>query len=211
MRKFSDYDQVANKLMLSLGYDEYGNAHVSLDPNWHLPLILDHLQLCRAGTGAPLYVSWSSARYRYSNLIYTQVSKRTARDYGKKHVKAWHSNFPLLVGTLFLGVYSFSNPNPPSSTRTGPPPGVDTTGLPDMITILGQIPHVIAHSRRPQSMAFFLADSPVGLLSWIYETLVGVSDNYKWDDDEGMYRSRVCHYRHSRLECWFLEHSLDLD
>ena len=30
MRKFSDYDQVANKLMLSLGYDEYGNIYISL-------------------------------------------------------------------------------------------------------------------------------------------------------------------------------------
>ena len=36
-------------------------------------------------------------------------------------------------------------------------------------------------------MAFFLADSPVGLLTWIYEILAGSADNYQWDDDEGMY------------------------
>lgn len=30
-----------------------------------------------------------------------------------------------------------------------------------------------------------MADSPIGLLSWVYEKLVGWTDNYSWDDDEG--------------------------
>ena len=34
MRECSDYDQVANKLMLSLGYDEYGDVHATLDLIW---------------------------------------------------------------------------------------------------------------------------------------------------------------------------------
>ena len=36
-------------------------------------------------------------------------------------------------------------------------------------------------------MGYFFADSPVGLLSWIYEMLISGTDNYKWDDDEGKY------------------------
>lgn len=30
-----------------------------------------------------------------------------------------------------------------------------------------------------------MADSPVGLLAWIYEKLVAWTDGYDWSDDEG--------------------------
>ncbi len=41
------------------------------------------------------------------------------------------------------------------------------------------------HSTQPQTIGYSLADSPLGLLSWIYEKLVNWSDSYPWDDDEG--------------------------
>lgn len=41
-------------------------------------------------------------------------------------------------------------------------------------------------STKPQTLGYSLADSPVGLLAWIYEKLVGWTDAYDWDDDEGM-------------------------
>ena len=34
-------------------------------------------------------------------------------------------------------------------------------------------------------MGYSLADSPIGLLAWIYEKLVNWTDDYAWDDDEG--------------------------
>ncbi|KAH9037761.1 alpha/beta-hydrolase [Lactarius hengduanensis] len=37
---------------------------------------------------------------------------------------------------------------------------------------------------KPQTLGFSLADSPVGLLAWIYEKLVAWSDAYPWTDDE---------------------------
>lgn len=37
---------------------------------------------------------------------------------------------------------------------------------------------------RPQTLGYSLADSPVGLLSWIYEKLTDWSDSYTWTDDE---------------------------
>ena len=40
-------------------------------------------------------------------------------------------------------------------------------------------------STQPQTLGYSLADSPVGLLSWIYEKLVNWTDDYPWDDDEG--------------------------
>ena len=38
---------------------------------------------------------------------------------------------------------------------------------------------------KPQTLGYSLADSPVGLLAWIYEKLVDWTDEYAWEDDEG--------------------------
>lgn len=37
---------------------------------------------------------------------------------------------------------------------------------------------------KPQTLGYALADSPVGLLAWIYEKLHDWSDEYPWTDDE---------------------------
>lgn len=47
------------------------------------------------------------------------------------------------------------------------------------------------HSTKPQTIGYALADSPVGLLSWIYEKLVTWTDEYPFTDDEG-----VCYFSH---------------
>jgi hypothetical protein len=47
------------------------------------------------------------------------------------------------------------------------------------------------HSTKPQTLGYSLADSPVGLLAWIYEKLVTWTDAYPWDDDEGSFISSV--------------------
>lgn len=40
-------------------------------------------------------------------------------------------------------------------------------------------------STQPQTLGYSLADSPAGLLGWIYEKLINWTDDYPWDDDEG--------------------------
>jgi len=40
-------------------------------------------------------------------------------------------------------------------------------------------------STKPQTLGYSLADSPVGMLAWIYEKLVTWTDSYPWEDDEG--------------------------
>lgn len=40
------------------------------------------------------------------------------------------------------------------------------------------------HSTRPQTLAYSMVDSPVGLLAWIYEKLHAWTDEYPWTDDE---------------------------
>jgi len=39
-------------------------------------------------------------------------------------------------------------------------------------------------STKPQTIGYSLTDSPVGLLSWIYEKLHDWTDDYSWTDDE---------------------------
>ena len=38
---------------------------------------------------------------------------------------------------------------------------------------------------KPQTPGYSHADSPGGLLAWIYEKLVSWTDAYPWEDDEG--------------------------
>jgi hypothetical protein len=45
--------------------------------------------------------------------------------------------------------------------------------------------YMAEQSTQPQTLGYGLADSPVGLLAWIYEKLIRWTDGYKWDDDEG--------------------------
>lgn len=45
--------------------------------------------------------------------------------------------------------------------------------------------YIAQQSTKPQTLGYSLADSPVGLLAWIYEKLVTWSDSYPWTDDEG--------------------------
>ena len=44
--------------------------------------------------------------------------------------------------------------------------------------------YFLEQSTKPQTIGYSLADSPVGLLAWIYEKLVTWTDHYKWTDDE---------------------------
>ena len=44
-------------------------------------------------------------------------------------------------------------------------------------------------STQPQTLGYSLADSPAGLLAWIYEKLVAWTDAYSWEDDEGGHRA----------------------
>ncbi|KAH9037750.1 alpha/beta-hydrolase [Lactarius hengduanensis] len=103
-----------------------------------------------------------------------------ASKYGPKHVKASHSNMPIC--------------DPPSS-RENP-----ITLLKYLISsFTARERQFAAHtenffkngrgysaeqSTKPQTLGFSLADSPVGLLAWIYEKLVTWTDAYPWTDDE---------------------------
>jgi hypothetical protein len=52
---------------------------------------------------------------------------------------------------------------------------------------------------KRQTLGYNLADSPAGLLAWIYEKLVSWTDSYPWSDDEGTV-IRLISSNHSL--CW---------
>lgn len=47
--------------------------------------------------------------------------------------------------------------------------------------------YFLEQATQPQTIGYSLADSPSGLLAWIYEKLVPGTDGYPWNDDEGAY------------------------
>ncbi|KAJ8073602.1 hypothetical protein PM082_011880 [Marasmius tenuissimus] len=92
--------------------------------------------------------------------------------YGGRHVKALHTNTPMIHT---------------------PPPGIDpSTYTPDELKALERgkewlskgMGYFYQQATQPQTIGYSLSDSPVGLLAWIYEKLVNLADEYPWDDDE---------------------------
>ncbi|KAI8971134.1 alpha/beta-hydrolase [Trametes punicea] len=135
------YAEVLNRLMLSLGYEEY----IYQGGDW------GHI-----------------------------LGVHAVHHYGHKHIKAWHTNMAFFRRPtffrhplLFLGLLAlpFSRTAKADLQRT-------------MKWSKSGIGYFIEQSTKPQTLGYSLADSPVGLLAWIYEKLVSWSDNYPWTDDE---------------------------
>ncbi|KAJ7088393.1 Alpha/Beta hydrolase protein [Mycena belliarum] len=101
------------------------------------------------------------------------ITRAIARIYGEKHSKAWHTNFvigiPPADGSGSNTEYSATEQAALARTEWFHAKGSG---------------YRHQHSTKPQTLGYSLADSPVGLLAWIYEKLVSWTDNYPWDDDE---------------------------
>ncbi|KAL1744507.1 Alpha/Beta hydrolase protein [Schizophyllum fasciatum] len=125
--------EVGHKLMLALGYNQYG---------------------ARSGD----WGFW--------------ITQRIATDYGVKHCMAWHHNMPCPDFTQAkVTSLPVLEEERAGLERTQ---AIDRTGR-----AYGSI-----HETKPQTIGYALADSPVGLLAWIYEKLVAWTDAYPWADDE---------------------------
>ncbi|KAJ7081585.1 Alpha/Beta hydrolase protein [Mycena belliarum] len=109
-----------------------------------------------------------------------QITRRIARNYGGK---AWHTNFPIAQAPSM-----FSSPLAYLSHLLTPYTPFEKAGLERTrwFESTGR-GYYAAHATKPQTLGYALADSPVGLLAWIYEKLVAWTDSYPWDDDEGSY------------------------
>ncbi|CAA7258835.1 unnamed protein product [Cyclocybe aegerita] len=108
------------------------------------------------------------------------ITRKIAQLYGKKHSKAWHTNFPmappphpihrplLLLSHL---LFSYAPAEQEGLKRT-------------MWYRDHEIGYFMEQATQPQTLGYGLTDSPAGLLAWIYEKLVSWTDSYPWEDDE---------------------------
>ncbi|KAJ3516693.1 hypothetical protein NLJ89_g961 [Agrocybe chaxingu] len=108
------------------------------------------------------------------------ITREIAEIYGHKHSKAWHTNVqmaapphPIHRPLLFLS-HLFTGYTPAEKA------GLERTRW---FSENGR-GYFMEQSTQPQTLGYSLADSPSGLLAWIYEKLVTWTDSYPWDDDE---------------------------
>ncbi|VDB86820.1 unnamed protein product [Peniophora sp. CBMAI 1063] len=110
-----------------------------------------------------------------------RVTQILATTYAPAHVKAWHTNMPAPQGPPRflsdpLGYLSYITTPFTSSEKAG-------FARAKWFKETGR-GYYMMHATKPQTLAYSLADSPAGLLAWIYEKMVLWSDDYAWDDDE---------------------------
>ncbi|KAI9464700.1 Alpha/Beta hydrolase protein [Boletus coccyginus] len=141
------YAEVAHKLMLSLGYDEYVTQGGDLG---------------------------------YFSTQPFQITRHMAIEYGGKNDKAWHTTMPhaqppsLLKEPLSYLTLLFTSWTPKEKEGLARTQWFQDRGS----------GYLAEHTTQPQTLGYSLADSPVGLLAWIYEKLRNWADNYPWEDDE---------------------------
>ncbi|KAI0300685.1 alpha/beta-hydrolase [Multifurca ochricompacta] len=108
------------------------------------------------------------------------LTRVLAFEHAPKHVKALHTNFAR------AGPISFWN-NPiqyikhlitPYSPRE-----LQDSAIRKKFETVGH-GYFVLQATRPQTLGHSLADSPVGLLAWIYDKLVQWTDSYPWTDEE---------------------------
>lgn len=159
--------------------------------------------------GHPVRILSPSVQQTIIDQLILQVGLHTVTHFGHKHVKAWHSNMPEYVSTRRALSRPLWSDSPMYSSR-------DPTLFSNPLLYLKRYTtlrfdkdaqkglrntaefyqkgrgYAIEHCTKPQTLGYGLADSPVGLLAWIYEKLVGWTDKYPWTDDEGTSPASEC-------------------
>ncbi|CAL1713417.1 unnamed protein product [Somion occarium] len=134
-----------------------------------------------AEVGHKLMLALGYKEYVTQGGDWGHVTKTIVQTYGGKHAKAWHSNCvnntgpPSLKSTPWLYLKYLVTPFSEDDRK-----GFERSAWFQM----KGTGYFQEQSTYPQTLGYSLADSPVGLLAWIYEKLVTWTDNYPWTDDE---------------------------
>ncbi|KAF9453139.1 alpha/beta-hydrolase [Macrolepiota fuliginosa MF-IS2] len=108
------------------------------------------------------------------------ITQRIASVYGRKHNKAWHTNFPLSAPP-----HLWDRPMIYLKSLVKRLTAIEKAGLERTKWFDTESRgYFMEQSTQPQTLGYSLADSPAGLLGWIYEKLVVWTDDYPWTDDE---------------------------
>ncbi|GJJ12896.1 hypothetical protein Clacol_007142 [Clathrus columnatus] len=108
------------------------------------------------------------------------ITRRICQLYGDKYCKASLTNMPLgTPPTLFQNPLAFLKLIISSFTPS------EQAGLARTMWFRSRgFGYASEQSTQPQTLGYSLADSPSGLLAWIYEKLVNWTDEYPWTNDE---------------------------
>ncbi|KAJ7600260.1 Alpha/Beta hydrolase protein [Mycena floridula] len=109
----------------------------------------------------------------------SMITRAIANRYGGQHSMAWHTNMLMPSPPTFI-----SQPLTFLSLLISPPKKTDPRFARGQWFRTQGNGYFALQSTQPQTLGYSLADSPVGLLAWIYEKLVNWTDEYPWDDDE---------------------------
>ncbi|KAF9453152.1 alpha/beta-hydrolase [Macrolepiota fuliginosa MF-IS2] len=108
------------------------------------------------------------------------ITRRIAVDYGQKHNKAWHTNMPLTAPP-----HPWNRPKLFFQHLIARLTPAEKAGIARMQWFRKEgRGYFIEQSTQPQTLGYSLADSPAGLLGWIYEKLLAWTDDYPWTEDE---------------------------
>ncbi|OJT13851.1 hypothetical protein TRAPUB_9621 [Trametes pubescens] len=120
----------------------------------------------------------------FAGRQYAELGVHAVNIYGHKHIKAWLTNLPFYRNpTLFSNpIYYLEMLALPITTLFNDQARADYEKTQQWYkTGTG---YWAEQATEPQTIGYSLADSPVGLLAWIYEKLVTWTDKYPWTDDE---------------------------
>ncbi|CZR60668.1 related to epoxide hydrolase [Phialocephala subalpina] len=108
------------------------------------------------------------------------IARFIASKYGPKHCKAHHINSAIPAEPS-----STSHPGLHAKIKDVPLTPGELAGLARTAEFSKEGNGYLRQlSTKPQTIAFSLTDSPIGLLAWLYEKLHDWTDNYAWTDDE---------------------------
>lgn len=111
---------------------------------------------------------WGTVITRIMGLLYPEYVQASHINMVRSHAPTFSSN-PILAAQHTLTPYSQRDKN----------------GLARSNWFLKEgSGYRMEQGTKPQTLGYALADSPVGLLAWIYEKLHDWTDNYPWTDDE---------------------------
>lgn len=154
----AQYAEVLHKLMIKLGYDQYGMARKELKCSPELT------PLCTVTQGG----DWGFWITRTIGLLYPE------------HCRASHINMVLAKPPKFI-----NNPWTALQHALLPYNGREKAGRERTEWFNREgFGYNQLQSTKPQTIGTALADSPVALLAWIYEKLHDWTDSYAWTDDE---------------------------
>ena len=108
------------------------------------------------------------------------VARFIALKYGSKHCKAYHVN-----STIPAEPTATAYPELHARVKATPLTESEIAGLSHTESFFTEgNGYLRQQSTKPQTIGFSIADSPVGLLAWIYEKMHDWSDKYTWTEDE---------------------------